>query len=365
MIDPRRGALLLGFGTIVLLLASGCAVPQPDDTPPAVATAPDAPTNDGDEPLSVLPIGCADIFALSDLQSSFVAPLSVHIDETSTPIGVELLEFKQAGGLECVWGGQGGTDGVPDAGLELWISPDAKAAYTDFTIPAQEDDILISDTIGDSSVLDCGGGQYPGLSCRAEVLVGDYWIDAFARDSDQQDYDAEVTAMTAILTKVADAVAGSGTPRPVWVPAADALDGTQLCNQTIIAEYALDVAAPTLLSEPRTNYSSYGPIADRAAGADCTWTSGERTIYISTATGGTWIYDRLKAEGIGAGGPTSSDAVVIDAPGVDGALVACGDGCNAVFLYKGSTIVIDNFDGPIEEVTKKAQTIGQALGAAF
>src|SRR5690606_9260309 len=81
--------------------------------------------NDGAEPLPVLPIGCGDVLPVAEINEVLPEPVDIWANEASTPEGFSALAYRQAGGLQCVWGGQGGTDGVPDNGIQLWISPDA------------------------------------------------------------------------------------------------------------------------------------------------------------------------------------------------------------------------------------------------
>jgi hypothetical protein len=373
MTDPRRGAALLGFGFTVLLLAAGCAAsPTPADTSAPSDAPAAAPANDGDEPLPVLPIGCADIFALPALQDSFATVLRVWDDETTTPRGMPLLQFRQAGGLACVWGGQEGTDGVPDGGLRLWISPDGVNEFKDYgtgTIPGDGETLEV-DTVGDNSVITCGSPQYTGLHCSADVLVGDYWILAKASDTNTDlSHEDAVASFSGMLSTIADAVAGAGAPRPVWSPPADALDGAQLCSDATVAEYALGVDPGTVTSEPLSSdyqYDEFRAVSARAAGSGCAWSLPDgANVRITTLQGGAWAFARLQADGIGASMPTPGDVASVPSENVDGELIGCGDGCQALFLYKGSLIAVDNIDPPVVDATSKADAMAAALNAVY
>lgn len=370
MTDPRRAGLLLVFGTSVLLALAGCAQPQPTSDAPPAGDSPSAVADDV-PPQSALPLGCADVLSQDDEQAAFSVPQSVWIDETTTPIGIDLMEYKVAGGLQCQWGGQDGTDGVPDIGMTLLISPDAEQEFTDhatgFLYP--DGDKLITDTLGTGSVLDCGSGEFTGLHCTADILVGTYWINAQLSDADGQEYQSEVSKATALLGKVVDAVTGAGAPRALWAPPAGVFDGESLCEDGDVASQALQADADTLSVDPTAARDDPGSIiGSRIGNADCIWSAGDRTVRIATLPGAEWAFDALMASGHGAGSPNPDDGAVLDADGVDGMIVGCGDGCDIVFQYTGSAptgsaIFITNLDGPLSSTESVGRAIAGILGA--
>lgn len=372
MTGTRRGAWLLGFGTIVLLTVAGCAVPQPEpagSTGPSASTAPDG--FDDSTPQSVLPLGCADVLP-ADVESAAVTsvPQTVWADESTTPIGVSKLRFKQAGGLFCQWGGEDGTDGVPDQGIQLWVSPDATDEFTQYTTgyPYPDGDVLVNDTLGDGSVLDCGPADEPTLYCTASILVGDYWIYATMDDQDQLGHDKVVSAATVLLSKVVDAVKGAGAPRPVWAAPAGAFDGEALCQDGAVAATVLQVDAETLkldTSAPDPLYSWPDSTIGQRAGTSCAWSAGDRTVILTTLPGAEWAFDAMMADGIGPNGPSRTDGTAIDAPGADGAIVACGDGCDSAIQFTGSLVVVGNIDPPEHEAQVATLAVAKQLGDQY
>lgn len=368
MTDLRRAALLLGIGTTVLLLSAGCAVPPPPlDGGPSTPSAAVDLANDGAEPLPVLPLGCADVLGIDAVQQTIPAPLEVWDDESTTPRGFTELAYRQAGGLRCVWGGDGGTDGVPDVGVQLWISPDAVDAFhthaTGFLYP--DGDTLVTDTIADGSIVDCGSGEFPGLSCTADVLAGDWWIylTASGEPGDPRSYDDALADVTALAQGVVDRVTSAGESRQFWSPPGDASDGAPLCTDPTVASLALAVDAGGILGDQYVpDLYTIGGFAQRAAGEKCTWTTGDAAVSIRTLQGGKWAFDRLAADGIGAGDVSQGEAQVVDTA-LDGALVACGDGCNAVLLMGGSLVVISEVGFEPDAAAQTVQQIAEVLAA--
>ncbi|MBX3193964.1 MAG: hypothetical protein KF727_02545 [Microbacteriaceae bacterium] len=361
MTDPRRAALLLALGTAVVLLGTGCAVPPP----PYGAPSPTVTiANDGVAPLPVLPAGCADILPVAEINEALPSPVEIWADEDSTPEGFSMLAYRQAGGLQCVWGGQGGTDGVPDNGIQLWVTPDAEAdfrAHATGIIP-DEGDLLVTDTVGDASVIDCGGADSTGMVCTADVLVGDYWIMARSFGHDDRDHDTGVADWTALLTGVAGRVADSGTPHAVWEPPAGAIDGAVWCTDPALAARVIGADAGEPFSAPYLPGADLSSVVERAGGERCEWTAGDRVIRIETLQGGGWAYPLLEADGIGAGEVFPGNATAVDTA-LDGALVACGDGCNAVFLTGDSLVVVDNLEGSAKQVAALTSALAEIIAA--
>jgi hypothetical protein len=368
MTDPRRAALLLGIGTIVLLIGTACAAPPPPiegSTPTGSAAS---PANDGAEPLPVLPIGCADLLGVDALQQTIPSPLEVWTDESSTPRGFDLIAYRQAGGLHCVWGGEGGTDGVPDVGVQLWVTPDASDEFREHATGAMypEGDLLVNDTIEGASVLDCGTGEFAGLSCTADALAaGDWWVYLTARadSGDARSYDDAVADTTALAESIIAGIASAGEPRPAWT-APDATDGSAWCEDTSLASVALGVDADGILVEPYRSPGVVAALAERAGGSQCIWSTADESsnVRIRTLQGGAWVFDRLAAEQLGAGEVFPGEAQPIETP-ADGALLACGDGCNAVLDIGNSLVVLDNLNGDTDSLTATVQQLAAMMSA--
>lgn len=369
MTDARRAALLLGFGTIVLILGTACAAPPPPlegSSGPTGSVA--SPANDGDEPLPVLPIGCADLLGVDELQQTIPSPLEVWADESSTPRGFDLIAYRQAGGLHCVWGGEGGTDGVPDVGVQLWVTPDAADEFREHATGTiyPDGDLLVTDTIEGASVLDCGTGEFTGLSCTADVLAaGDWWVYLTARadTGDARSYDDALADTTALTESIVAKIAAAGDARPAWT-APDATDGSAWCEDASLASVALGVDADGILIEPYRSTGDVAALAERAGGSQCIWSTADETsnVRIRTLQGGAWAFDQLAAEQLGAGEVFPGEAQPIETA-ADGALLACGDGCNAVLDIGSSLVVLDNLDGDTESLTATVQQLATMMMA--
>jgi hypothetical protein len=350
----------------LLLIVAGCAAdPTPSDTEPLPDPTPTPTYVQPDAPAATLPLNCADFGSLAAIQSSFAEPLQVRVDETSAPEGAYRAEFTQAGGLTCIWGGDGRTDASYDAGLTLNILGDAADAYAAYGPP---DGSSVQDTLGDDSAIDCYA-FVPGYQCFGQVLVGEYWIDAVVSDSANVTSTADAVAMfTAVVGSVVDKVRAAGEPRPAWIPPAGSFDGAALCSDPTAVAAALGVA-PGELSVQVLGANDTLQIAEgtrRSGSSHCTWGTASSTYAanLTALAGGAWAMKRYLAQPTVAIGGLQQAPQPVTLPNTESAILSCGDGCVAAMVIGGSIVYLslgDTYDAA--QATAQAAAFSAAVAA--
>jgi hypothetical protein len=317
-------------------------------------------------PQSILPLDCADLTDLAVLQANFVTPLSVRLDQSSSPLSPYSAGVIQAGGLTCVWGGENRTDSSWDEGVTLSILGRAASAFAD--VYAQNSAGAQSlDTLGDGSLFSCFGGD-THYDCSGEVLIGDYWLNARVADATSTDDASARDVFAAVLSPVIMAVAAAGAPRALWEPPADAFTGTSLCTDPAAAAAALgaDPASISVVNTVGEDLDQGSEAMRRSPGVRCTWGPADAPYAtgITVLPGGEWAMDRYEADADPHISTLQSTAEPVVIAGTDRALLSCGDGCYVAMTVGGSIIYLylsDIYDvGP---ATAQATAFAAALGA--
>ncbi|MCU1417993.1 MAG: hypothetical protein JWP32_2167 [Schumannella sp.] len=343
MSDPHRrtSAVSLAIGVLLIASLAGCA-PDPVETTPPVAEPTPTPTETEApvalEPESVLPLGCAQLLSLGFVQDHIPGEvLRVSVDESSAPAGYE--EFMTAGGLRCVWGGSGRTDGGYDQGLKLEIVSDGAAGFASWVAQDSPHVAWRTDAYGDRSHTYCADDWQNG--CYGGVVVGDYWIDVAVRDSAPRSAATAETRFSELIEPVVNAIRGAGAPRPVWSPSAGSYDGAELCSDAALATDIVGGAVTISPTGPDEYISAAGVVAARAHVTTCTWKSALPELQIINVTvfpAGAWIYPRMVADPAEATPGYLSDAVPAEAPGSDGLLIAQADEVWSAMSINGSLV---------------------------
>jgi hypothetical protein len=326
---------------IVLVTVAGCAPgPVPRDTSGATPT----PTYvQPAEPQSSLPLGCADLIGLPEVQENIPGEtLAVSIDEASAPAGPEWAAFMSSGGLRCVWGGSGRTDGGYDHGLALAIIGDGATAFETWAAEVSIPVTWTIDAFGDRSMTHCDESYLNG--CYGGLVVDGYWIDFSVRESVDRSVAQADGRLAALLGRVVAAVRGAGGPTPAWIPPADAFSGEAFCSDPAPIAAALglpaDAVSVQVVGADDAHQTSEG--VRRAGRVSCTWGTSS-TAYaasVSTIPGGAWLMKRYLADPeipISAlQGPWQPVAL----PGTDAAILSCGDGCMTLMIIDGSAVYL-------------------------
>jgi hypothetical protein len=329
-------AFLLGIG-----LLSACSAPPAMSPTPSAGSPSAEPTSESSgQPESSLPITCEDVIPSDLVTAAFVTPVQLRFDENSTPTGIRGTTFVQGGGLSCLWGGEPSGTGFHE-GLRFDV---VAASEAEFDAGAWVQEGAVLDTIGDRSVLACTLQTAGGYTCNADLLVGEYWIDAFIGDGGESPTaeHANETA-TDLLTQVAESVGSAGAPRPLWSAPSEAFDGESLCSDPahVAAAVGLDPTALSVVPNPFPAEGVQGIAESRTSVVTCQWLSGETSVMLTTLQGGGWWADLLAAAPP-TDAPHYRAPVPIEVPGVDAAYLAGNDGGSVVILFtQGSAVSFD------------------------
>ena len=349
--------MAVGVAALVLTLAlAGCA-PTPGSTPTAEPSTTPSPTATlASAPAPALPLTCAQLFTAAAVQSHLHAPVSTKVDETHTGTYLQDLAVLQAGGTECTWGGQNMTDASYDTGVVLTILPDAA---TDFAgRSARSSSTTVSGSLGSSSAYDCGGGGW----CFGDLLAGDYWISFQIGDADSAESGPTDATVEAIMKPIADAVSKAGGSVAAWAQPKKSFDGAALCTATGAPALVSSALGATVTPQDITAFDGIlGAAGHREGVVTCSWSAGPNDgIGFDVLPGGSWVYQRVAAAPplwTLIGHPS-----VVDAPGSDGALVGCGEHCEALFSTQKSLVHVDM--GDVQDQAT-AITVTQKLAAGI
>lgn len=341
---------------VAVALLAGCA-PQPIETPPPTTpTVEPTPTPTPEpvalEPLPTLPLGCADLAALSDVQDRIPGgPIEVSVDETSVPTGWYWAGFATAGGLRCVWGGTDRTDGGYSQGFQIAVLADADTDYDRWvsgdTVPVVWDDDLYGDRSHTYCAKDYQNGCYGGLT------VDGFWVDFSLRDYEARTKAVAKQRLGELLEPIVAAIRSAGDARPAWTPPAGVYDGVELCADGSVPSDVVGkktTVTPFDYGDDHTTIEFAG--AARADLVNCTWTSsaaGLQNIDVTVFPGGAWIYPRMLADPAEATPWYLSDGKPADIPGADGTMTAHADAAWAAMSIGGSLIMVS--DGSTYEVS--------------
>lgn len=310
-------------------------------------------------PVPALPLTCAQLFTTGAVQSHLHDTISTKVDETHFGSDLFDLAILQAGGTECGWGGQNGTDGAYDTGLVVKILPDAATEFAARPLPT--DGSLVSGTIGSSSSYSCpdGGTDW----CNGDVLAGSYWISFQLGDANGAEGSGDAT-VEAILRPMADAIAKAGGSVAPWAKPAKPFDGMALCSASTAS--ALVSTALGGLETVGDAYELDGlpAAAEKRVGMTrCQWSSGDvgSDLYVQVLPGGSWLFPRLTASlpsWVLIGSLSS-----LDVPGSDGAFGGCGEHCESL-VDVGSSLVTLDLGNVMDQPTATAITQKLIAGVA-
>ena len=319
---------------------SGCtpSVSAPTPTPTSSSSSA-SPTADAlTRPRSALPLSCAQILSLSELRSHLVDPVTVQIDETHAPRRLDEIAVLQVGGMQCAWGGRNMTDATWDTGVTLAVLPDATADFTAWEADPSAPH-AVTGTLGDFSGLTCEStGDASGDWCAGDVLVGTSWI-SFTVDDIGGAAGAGVSTTATVIGAVVDAVRGAGPARSNWTPPTDAVTGIEFCTQSTTASEILGAPVGPIDADFAPAPDLALVASNRADVSGCDFTdASSRRFTVSTLPAGAWALPIVAAAPplwTLLGRPTP-----FDVSGTDGALRACGDGCQALVSVGGSLLQV-------------------------
>jgi hypothetical protein len=338
-----RHQLLVPAGLLLVAL-SGCAAAPAPSAPSADPTPSSTAEPAALEPQSTLPLGCADLLSLEDVQQRIPGTsLTVAVDESSAPDGEYWAGFAPAGGLRCGWAGAGRTDGGYDQGLQLSILGDAEAAYEAWLAGPAPQVAWSEDAYGDRSHTYCAADYQNG--CYGGVMVGGYWIDVSLRDAVARTADVAEQRLSELLAPVVEAIRVAGPARPAWTPPASAYAGAGLCDDPAVASGVVDgdVTIAPWSAEGAVDQLTAG--FGRAGTISCTWSSGaagRQQLVVHVFPGGAWIFSRFAADPEDAAPGYLSAAQPVTIDGADGALTAHADVVWSAMSVGGSLVVVTN-----------------------
>jgi hypothetical protein len=320
--------LVAGAAALMLVLA-GCAT-----TPGGAGTAGSGSSSPSPAlaaaPVPALPLTCAQLFTIGAVQSQLHDTVSTRVDETHLGSTIEDLAVLQAGGTECVWGGQGMTDENFETGVTIDILPDAASEFA--ARQGAADAGTISGTIGSSSTYSCD----TGFGCVGDALAGGYWMSFIVNDANGSDDAAAASAVEAIMKPIADAIAKAGGSVVAWAEPKTSFDGAALCSAaTASALVTGAVGAGAQVAPGFADSGLHAAAANRERVTTCEWSGGDSAfLEVAVLPGGSWAWPLLAAappllRSIGV-------PAAIELAGSDGALSGCGDGCASLVSVHNS-----------------------------
>lgn len=336
------------IGAVVAILAVGlalvgCAKPSGPATREASASGTPSPTpTQAAIPPSGLPLDCSALDVAASVAAHYRADtVGVSVDENSTARGFAFRAFQQGGGLRCVWGGSGRTDGGYDVGIEFFVLTDASSDYATYSAKAGPAVDWVAGRYGDHSRSFCTVYQ-DNVQCYGDVLIGTSWLDYRLTDYNHtMTLDQAYTWGDEQVRPAVAAISGAGAPRPAWVPPSTAFDTSKLCD----AATASAIAGGTVsIATIAPDLSGYPPGAgmNRAATARCTWTSAtaDANVRIYGLTGGAWALPGMSANLAETPGILGGAAQPVTIAGADGAFVADGETAWGAVISHGSLVEV-------------------------
>ena len=325
------------------LALAGCAKPAGPATGEASASATPSPTpTQAAIPQSELPLDCNALEDAASVAAHYRADtVGVSVDQKSTARGFAFRAFQQGGGLHCVWGGSGRTDGGYDVGIELFVLTDAASGYATYSASAGPSVDWVTDRYGDHSRSFCTVYE-EYVQCYGDVLIGTSWLDfRLTDDHHVMTLDQAYTWEDEQVRPAVAAISGAGAPRPAWVPPSSAFDTSKLCDAATAS--AIAGATVTVANDP-PDASGY-PVSvgmDRAAITQCTWTSTavDANVRIFGLTGGAWALPGMTANLAETPGILGGAAQPVTIAGADGAFVADGELAWGAVVSHGSLIEV-------------------------
>lgn len=328
--------LAVAVAALVLALVGCAPTPASDssDTPSASSSPALAKT-----PVPALPLTCAQLFTIGGVQAHLHDTVSTKIDETHVGPALFDLALLQAGGTECGWGGQNGTDGAYDTGVVIKILPDAATEFAARELPTIGP--LVSGTIGSSSLYYCPDGGVDW--CTGDALAGNYWVTFQLGDANGAEGSGDAT-VEAIMNPLVAAIAKAGGTVAAWAQPAKPFDGAALCSaSTAPALVSAALGAPATVGDAYELDGLPAAAATRAGMVRCSWSAGDNSsLGVDVLPGGSWVYPRFTAAQ-----PSwflIGDLSALQVPGADGAIGGCGEHCEYLVDVGKSLVDVDLSD---------------------
>lgn len=357
--DDRRVKRLptASAAALAVLELAACTAPAVPTSTPTAEPSPPRVEDVVSEVRTALPLDCAELYSVEELQPLLVTPVQVRRDEMSPPEGVAGTRFVMAGASYCDIGGTDRTDGSFDQGLSVVVYPDAEADFDTWRAATSFTPDAVFDTVGTKSVVVCSESA-ESFECLGNFVSAGYWVTARLSDSVPLAPADALPLVGGVFSAIADRVAAAGPPRPLWEPPAEAWDPASLCVDPSGAAALLGVDAGALTARQLPNEVAVG-----APGVGCEWTESSTGAFalIWAVRGGAWAFDRfLEQPSFGWRG-YYPPGTPVEVPNTDGALIACADGCSGLLSVGGS--LVQTFTQTYDQAvgTVQLQEFGTAL----
>ena len=297
--------------------------PTPSATAAPAPSAPPAAEPDYSPPLSALPMDCTTLASESSLTSLLRAPeMFVPSPLLST---VEKAGSMEAGVLSCSWNSDGD---AASADLAVAVSPDTATGGE--RIAEQRTAGASDQGVGDASTVQCVAEQ---MSCRGNVVVGDYWIEYSYRESPTLNADI-VALLTEQIGRMAE-VARAQEPQAAWeMPEAGAKwVATGDCSTLLTtAPMSTLVESPAMADVGIDSVYEAGPggtSVNLGSAYHCAWSTPEtdavpyERIDVGVDPGGRWAYDARSVGFAGTDTYSVRTEEPIDVVGAQDATLRC------------------------------------------
>lgn len=304
--------LAIAILAAVVALA-GCAPTPATPTPEASETPTPTPTPTVEaqtEPQSTIPLTCADLFSETEA-SALVGHSVVAVAPGALLNSAWRIAAQQGGALSCAW-----------------AAPDQRGNYFGYPL-----DVIIIDSTEqeyaaryvDDSVPTCDVSATTSY-CRTEVLAGGYWASAklssrtVGTDSGLT-VDSLAESWNSAIATLSSKVGSAGTPRELWVAPSTSVTGAFCDGKSALP--ADDYTTPLQIATAR--------VVVQCSTADDWW--------VVVVPGGAWALPAI-AQALPQAGREMEYWRVVDFPGTDIALQACGESCAVLVSVGGSAVSV-------------------------
>ncbi len=254
------------------------------------------------------------------------------------------------------------TDSTWDTGIVIEILPAAAAEFASWESFASSP-TAVTGTISDESGFQCGEtSDAGGDRCSGDARVKGYWISFSVNDVDGADGGGVATTESA-MTQVVAGITAASPARANWTPPGTIITGKELCSDPATAARVTAIVGDTLTSSELNVPPDLTAMAAKRIGlVSCAWRGPHGEFDLSTLPAGAWAYPLVIAHPPTMLGAPASFAV----SGADGAVRACGDGCQPQISVGGSLVQIyASADGDVSGTFSDAvQRVIDAIRAA-
>ncbi len=274
------------------------------------------------------------------------------------------VELREAGAVECVWGGEARIGTFYEVGLAFVAFPDAEPDYVAHVLPVIDTQYTIVDTLGDGSRYSCAYGQ-----CSFDLLVDGVWVGGFLTAPGFLDDAALEGMLEPILGDVVVALraVAADVGRPWTVPDDVVTSWGDCDDESLIVDGLREVFdKPDLYPTGEESTPIESAVQARVESSLCTLWADDLTLVIEArlVPGGSWalaemIAARPEDPYLGAYAP-----VAFEDAGTS--LIACSDGvgCSGLFAIGGSLVEVRSLpadrDAFIEQLGSLPQVIVNA-----